>query len=124
MQIGIELTMRIRLGGGGTSWRFNDLTPNLEAKVMDLDSHKELLLGEIGELWFRGPTVAERYWANEEATKKAFMDEGWLKTGDVGTITGKGKLNALRRKDVSNARNLCHLDSPLRRVCEMTSRSF
>ena len=92
----------------------NDLNPNVEAKVMDLDGQSELPPGEEGELWFRSPTVAEGYWANEEATKSAFMDDGWFRTGDIGTITGKGKVKALGRRDVSDARNLCLLNSSLR----------
>lgn len=127
----LQLITTFRLGGAVASSRFcdrdnsevNDLIPNVEAKVMDLDGQSELLPGEEGELWFRSPTVAEGYWANEEATKGAFMDDGWFRTGDIGTITGKGKLKALGRKDVSDARNLRPLDSSLRRVCEMTSLS-
>jgi long-chain acyl-CoA synthetase len=37
-----------------------------------------------GELCIRGASVVQSYWKNEEETKRAFTDDGWLKTGDIG----------------------------------------
>jgi fatty-acyl-CoA synthase len=55
------------------------------------------LSGE-GELQVRGPNVFAGYWRNPEATRAAFTDDGWLRTGDVaeaddeGYYTIKGRL--------------------------------
>lgn len=68
---------------------------------MDLDGRHELSPGEEGELWLRGPTVAEGYWCNEEGTRQAFLDDGWYRTGDMGAISGKGNLRVVGRKNVS-----------------------
>ncbi len=40
---------------------------------------------EEGEIELRGPNVFSEYWARPDATAEAFTDDGWFKTGDVGT---------------------------------------
>jgi long-chain acyl-CoA synthetase len=48
-------------------------------------------LGEQDELLLKGPMVTKLgYFKNEEATKEAFTEDGWFKTGDVGRIDEDG----------------------------------
>jgi fatty-acyl-CoA synthase len=42
----------------------------------------EAEVGEIGELWCKGPNVTPGYWNKPEATEHSFEDD-WLKTGDA-----------------------------------------
>jgi len=60
--------------------------------------------GEIekhtGEICIRGPQVMKGYWNNPAETAKV-MQDGWLKTGDVGYLNANGHLNLTdRKKDV------------------------
>lgn len=56
--------------------------------------------GEIGEVLVKGDTVMQGYWDNEEATHHAIRD-GWLFTGDVGSLDSDGFLTLKdRSKDL------------------------
>jgi len=46
----------------------------------------ELRIGADAEIQAKGPSVFSGYWQNEDATKAAFTDDGWFRTGDVGAI--------------------------------------
>jgi fatty-acyl-CoA synthase len=57
-------------------------------------------VGEIGEIWMKGPGVSPGYWNQPEATAKAFKD-GWLRSGDVGRLDADGYLYLVdRSKDM------------------------
>ena len=45
----------------------------------------------IGEVWVRGPTVVRGYLGNPTATGQTFTD-GWLHTGDLGSLSAAGEL--------------------------------
>ncbi len=57
-----------------------------------------LRIGEDGELLVRGGVVFSGYWHNEQATKDAFNEDGWFKTGDLGAIDEDGFLTITGRK--------------------------
>src|SRR5438105_11033519 len=59
--------------------------PGHELSIQD-DTGRKLPEREVGEICFRGPSVAAGYFRDDEATRKAGMGEkdGWLRTGDLG----------------------------------------
>ncbi|MFF8608897.1 class I adenylate-forming enzyme family protein [Streptomyces sp. NPDC015346] len=40
----------------------------------------------IGELWLRGQSLVRGYWGDEAATREAFTEDGWFRTGDLARI--------------------------------------
>jgi long-chain acyl-CoA synthetase len=57
----------------------------------------EMKIGPDGEVLTRGPHVMKGYWNNPQATAEAIRD-GWLHTGDLGTIDADGFLKITGRK--------------------------
>lgn len=56
---------------------------------------------ETSEIQYRGDNVMQGYWRNPEATKAMFTEDGWLKTGDIGTLDADGYLTVTdRMKDI------------------------
>jgi len=58
--------------------------PGVELKVVN-EKGRKIKPGEIGEVIARGDNIMKGYFADEEGTKKAIRD-GWLFTGDLGTV--------------------------------------
>ena len=69
--------------------------PCVDLKVVDAEG-RELPVGEVGELWIRGPNIVRGYWNNAEATAKAFTD-GWYHTGDIVRMDAEGFVYVLDR---------------------------
>ncbi|HLL79766.1 MAG TPA: AMP-binding protein [Ktedonobacteraceae bacterium] len=62
------------------------------------DEREALPAGEVGELAIRGPMVFKEYWRNEEATRRAFLEDGWFLTGDMARIDSGGFVHIVDRK--------------------------
>jgi len=60
-----------------------------EARVVD-EAGRTLPDGETGEILIRGPQVAIGYFHNPEATSAAFLEDGWMRTGDLGRRDADG----------------------------------
>jgi long-chain acyl-CoA synthetase len=62
--------------------------PMLELEVRDPDAHP-VAVGELGEIWFKGPHLIRGYWNKPEATASTIVD-GWLRSGDLGRVDEEG----------------------------------
>jgi fatty-acyl-CoA synthase len=75
--------------------------PLVEVRLIDPDGEEQPWDGESrGELQARGPWVASAYY-DDERSKETFTEDGWLRTGDVATISREGYIRLVdRTKDV------------------------
>ncbi|MBD0691462.1 4-coumarate--CoA ligase family protein [Streptomyces sp. CBMA123] len=74
------------------------LVPSTELRVIALDgSGDDLGPGEQGELLIRGPQVMKGYFGRPSETAAMVDAEGWLHTGDIGYVDGRGYLFVVDR---------------------------
>ncbi|MGH8378043.1 MAG: long-chain-fatty-acid--CoA ligase [Gammaproteobacteria bacterium] len=71
--------------------------PSTNLSIRD-DDGKELKIGEVGELCFKGPQVMRGYWQRPDETAKVLSTDGWLRTGDMGRIDARGYVYIVDRK--------------------------
>ncbi len=71
--------------------------PGVEVLVVD-DAGAEVPRGEPGEVVVRGYNVMREYFEDPEQTAEAIDADGWLHTGDIGTMDERGYLRITDRK--------------------------
>ncbi len=72
----------------------------VQVRLVDPDGD-DVLDGDAGEVWVKGPNVFPGYWDEPEATAKALTSDGWLRTGDIAVTDDAGYLFLVdRAKDL------------------------
>jgi acyl-CoA synthetase (AMP-forming)/AMP-acid ligase II len=64
--------------------------PNTEAKIVDVETGRDLDPNQEGEICIRGPQVMQGYLNRPDATTAMIDAEGWLHTGDIGYADPQG----------------------------------
>jgi fatty-acyl-CoA synthase len=71
--------------------------PEIEVRIVDPATGKELPCGERGELWARGYVVMKGYYNMPEQTAAALTPDGWLRSGDQASIDELGNVRITGR---------------------------
>lgn len=72
--------------------------PSTEIRVVDPDDPGvDRPLGEPGELLLRGPQVFQGYWNRPSDTAATLLDGGWLRTGDIASVSPDGFVTIVDR---------------------------
>ncbi len=100
---GLSETSPVLSFNPGSVDRFTGTTglpvPSTDVKLMN--DGVEAAPGEPGEICAKGPQVMQGYWNQPEATRAAFTDDGYFRTGDVGVFDERGFLRIVdRSKDM------------------------
>ena len=71
--------------------------PSTYMKLLD-DDGNEVPLGQPGEIAIKGPQVMAGYWQRPDETAKVMTADGFLKSGDIGTVDARGYFKIVDRK--------------------------
>lgn len=74
---------------------WNEFVLGSSGKILDIMEariYKENPEAEVGEIQVRGENTMVGYYKNPEATQEVFSEDGWLRTGDLGTIDATGNI--------------------------------
>jgi fatty-acyl-CoA synthase len=75
--------------------------PEVEVRIVDPATERDVATGERGELWARGYVVMKGYYDMPEQTAAAVTHDGWLRSGDQASMDAEGRIRITGRiKDI------------------------
>ncbi|KAL4242043.1 hypothetical protein ABKN59_000591 [Abortiporus biennis] len=103
---GMTETNSVAVGISGEEYEEKPTSAGYPSPVNDLKIIRDdvaVPTGEIGEVWIRGANTMKEYWGDPKATAETLTRDGWLKTGDLGSVDADGCLYIHDRiKDLIN----------------------
>ncbi|GAB3053282.1 class I adenylate-forming enzyme family protein [Virgibacillus ainsalahensis] len=72
--------------------------PGVEIEIVDQESEDAVNTRDIGEIVARSPGIMKGYYEMTEKTKEVLSEDGWFRTGDIGTMDEKGNVRIVGRK--------------------------
>ncbi len=85
---GLTETAPLVAGTDAEHTRYRSTGPAIKGVEIRIDGASRP--GEEGEVLVRGPNVMRGYYRNEEATREVLTEDGWLRTGDLGSMDRDG----------------------------------
>ena len=73
-------------------WDFASKSCGKAIDTVEVRIDSEDPYNKVGEIQARGLNIMSGYYKNEEATKAAFTEDGWMRTGDLGLLDKKGNI--------------------------------
>ena len=73
-------------------WDFASKSCGKAIDTVEVRIDSEDPYNKVGEIQARGMNIMSGYYKNEEATKAAFTEDGWMRTGDLGLLDKKGNI--------------------------------
>jgi acyl-CoA synthetase (AMP-forming)/AMP-acid ligase II len=70
--------------------------PGIEVRIVD-ENGRDVVKGQPGEIWLRGPNCMLGYYKNPTATRDVLTADGWYKTGDLGSLAADDTLYIVDR---------------------------
>ena len=71
--------------------------PSIDIAIKD-DDGNSLPIGDTGEICIKGPNVMTGYYQQPEETQRAFTNDGYMRTGDIGIMDAQGYTRIVDRK--------------------------
>ncbi len=66
--------------------------PGIELRIVDVESSRDLPVGDRGEVLIRGYNLFDGYYKDSERTAEALDSDGWYHSGDIGSLDENGHL--------------------------------
>jgi long-chain acyl-CoA synthetase len=92
---GLTETSPLIAGGNSTEIPYRSTGRVLENLECRLDYTAST--SDDGEILVKGPSIMQGYYKNEEKTKEVLTDDGWFRTGDLGSLSQQGMLTITGR---------------------------
>ena len=73
-------------------WEFASKSCGKAIDTVEVRIDSEDPYTKVGEIQAKGLNIMSGYFKNEEATKAAFTEDGWMRTGDLGLLDKKGNI--------------------------------